>query len=71
MPNPQIYTAKLQLFQNKYNLKNYDLKNLDNFDQEFGSAVDFLNETETKRTSAVQFTDWAVRTMSIYFAVNT
>ena len=67
MPRKQIYLDELRGFNSKYNLTNFSIELLVEFEQNFGSAVDYLNDTVTEYSASENFLRWANKTLSICF----
>ena len=63
MANPQIYQDELAAFTKKYNLKEYDLTKMQNFDERLSGLDDFLSTSIVGGSPAQQFTSWAARTL--------
>ena len=63
MANPQIYQDELAAFNKKYNLENYDLASLQEFDERFNNLDDFLTESVIGGNPAQKFVNWAARTL--------
>jgi hypothetical protein len=71
MPNTQIYTNELELFKRTYNLKKYDLKEIEIIDDKFRLVNDPLTKPSISGSPAAKFTNWVSKTLSIYFETNT
>lgn len=71
MPNTQIYTNELELFKRTYNLKKYDLKEIEIVDDKFRLVNDPLTKPSISGSPAAKFTNWVSKTLSIYFETNT
>jgi hypothetical protein len=68
MPNEQIYTDQLAIFNGKYNMGQFDLKKLIENEMKFRYVNNFLMKSSVGASSAEQFTYFAGKTLSIYFS---
>ena len=68
MPNEQIYTDQLAVFNGKYNMGKFDLKKLIENEIKFRYVNNFLMKSSMGDSSAEQFAYFAGKTLSIYFS---
>jgi hypothetical protein len=71
MANPQIYADELKKFTEKYHLENYDLVDLQDFDERFKHLSDFLSSSVVGGNAAQQFINWASKTLKSVLETNT
>lgn len=70
MANKEIYTNELAAFNKKYNLKDYDLEELQGFDNRFRDLGNFLTDGVVGSTPKDQYIDWAAKTLKEVLETN-
>ena len=67
MPKKELYINELQRFNQKYGLTNFSIELLSEFDEQYGHAVAYLNNTTTDRDPTQDYIRWISKAASIYF----